>query len=424
MPVRRARATPMVGHSFGAPVGDVRERYDGAGTYRRENRSAKMVSTIEIQETLRRQLAAFAQFTSRSLGESDLDSLMSEGCLRSRAGLGVSHAKLLEYMPDTDCMLLRAGVGWKPGVVGQYRVAPTLESPIGYAFAFSEPVGISDYTRETKFQYPDLLKEHRCVSSLNVPVRTDAGAFGVLEVDHTSARVFSNDDIYFLSGLGNTIAKAIELHRAMKTLEAALDAKQLLVREMNHRIKNNLSLVAAILSLHGRRAGEPALREELASAVARINNLALVHDRLQLFSSSVTRIDAADHFRDLCEMLRSLLPTGIVLNPECSGWIAGDNVESLTLIANELVTNAAKYAFAGRNQGQIILGYREEGAGWRLWVADDGVGMPLQHSNGSSVGFGSQLVDALVTRVNAQLVYSAAGTGGTRAEVFSGVTKN
>jgi two-component sensor histidine kinase len=89
-------------------------------------------------------------------------------------------------------------------------------------------------------------------------------------VDHTQSRPFSPDDISFLSGLGNTIAKAIELRRALKSLEAALEEKQLLVREMNHRIKNNLALVSAILSLHGRRSDQPGLREELATAVARM----------------------------------------------------------------------------------------------------------------------------------------------------------
>jgi two-component sensor histidine kinase len=320
-------------------------------------------------------------------------------------------------MPHADQLLLRAGVGWAPGFVGQYRVEPGLDTPIGYAYAFSEPVGISDYTSEIKFCYPAILKEHGCVASLNVPVRTDAGAFGVLEVDHIAPRVFSNDDIYFVAGLGNTIAKAIQLRRAMKALEAAVEEKQLFIREMNHRIKNNLTLVAAILSLHGRRSTTTGVREELATAVARINNLALVHDRLQLFTASATRIDAAEHFRDLSEMLRSLLPHGVVLNPKCRGWIAGDHVEALTLIANELVTNAAKYAFVDRDEGEITLGYLEEGAGWRLWVEDNGKGTSSQQSH----GFGRQLIETLVARVSAQVMYSAPKAGGTRAEVFSGV---
>jgi two-component sensor histidine kinase len=368
---------------------------------------------------LRRQLTAFAQFSARSLGEGNIDALMLDACLRSRAGLNVTHAKLLEYLPARDRLLLRAGVGWKEGFVGQYEVAPDLDSPIGHAFSFSEPVAISDYRTEKLYRYPELLKEHGCISSVNVPLRTDQGNFGVLEVDHTAARSFSHDDLSFLAGLGNTVARAVELRRALQGMEAALEQKQLLVREMNHRIKNNLSVVAAMLSLQARRLSEPVVKEELSNAVARINNLAFVHDRLQLFTSSVTKVDAAAHFQDLAEMLRSMLPAGVALSTRCSGSISGDHVESLTLIANELVTNAAKYAFHGRDAGEIVVGYRQEGAGWHLWVHDNGVGLPSEQDTRSARSFGRQLVAALTARVDAEVAYTS--DRGTKVDIVCGI---
>jgi two-component sensor histidine kinase len=374
----------------------------------------------QLEQGLKRQLTAFAQFTTRSLGESNIEALMMDACLRSRAGLNTSHAKLMEYLPERDRLILRAGAGWKEGYVGQYEVPPDLDTPIGHAFAFSEPVAISDYGAEKNYSYPSILKDHGCVASLNVPLRTDRGNFGVLEVDHTSSRPFSADDVYFLTGLGNTVARSVELRRAVQSMQAALEEKQLLIREMNHRIKNNLSLVAAMLSLQARGFQDANVREELAKAVARINNLALVHDRLQLFTSSVMKVDAASHFQDLCEMLRSLLPAGVTLSPRCSGTIAGDCVESLTLIANELVTNAAKYAFSGRDAGEIVVGYREEGAGWRLWVHDNGCGSSADRENIPGKSFGRQLIATLVARLNAEIAYSS--DQGTKVDVICGVT--
>jgi two-component sensor histidine kinase len=373
----------------------------------------------EPEKILRRQLTSFANFTTRSLGETNIDSLMMDACLRARAGMNVTHAKLLEYLPDRDRLLLRAGVGWKEGYVGQYEVAPNIDTPIGYAFSLSEPVPISDYNSEKVHCHPTILKEHGCVASLNVPLRTDRGNFGVLEVDNTSTCTFSADDINFLTGLGNTVARAVELRRAMNAMEAAFKEKELLIREMNHRIKNNLSLVAAMLSLQARRSTESEVREQLGNAATRVNNFALVHDRLQLFTSSVAKVDAASHFEELCGMLRSLLPAGVVLTPKCSGWILGDCVESLTLIANELVTNAAKYAFAGRDKGEIVLGYRQDGAGWRLWVHDNGHGMPPEPESRSAKSFGKQLVATLVSRVNAEIAY--ASDPGTKVDVSCGV---
>jgi two-component sensor histidine kinase len=90
----------------------------------------------------------------------------------------------------------------------------------------------------------------------------------------------------------------------------------------------------------------------------------------------VTAVEAGPHFQELCHMLRSLLPQGVRLSARCSGTIPGDAVESLTLIANELVTNAAKHAFAERDGGEIELGFRQQGAGWRLWIHDNGRGLP------------------------------------------------
>lgn len=380
-----------------------------------------MGSFREQEAVLRRQLAAFAQFTTRSLGETTLDSLMTEACLRARAGLDVSHAKLLEYLPSRDRLLLRAGVGWRDGYVGNYEVPPDLDTPIGHALALSEPVSVSDYVTQSKYRYPSILHDHGCVASLNVAVRTDSGTFGVLEVDHASARTFSSDDISFLTGLGNTVARAVELKRAVQAMATALEEKQLLVREMNHRIKNNLGLVSAMLSLQARRLPDASLRGELMNAVARINNLSLVHDRLQTFTSNGARIDAVTHFQELCQMLRSLLPSRATLVTDCRGTLPGDCVEAITLIANELVTNSAKYAFTGRVSGEIVLGFREEGAGWRLWVQDNGVGLPPDHDERSKTSFGRMLIATLASRVNAEVTYAIAD--GTRVDVSCGVSR-
>jgi two-component sensor histidine kinase len=370
-------------------------------------------------QNLRRQISAFAQFTTRALGETDIQSLMTEACLRGRAGLGVTHAKLLEYLPDHDRLLLRAGVGWRPGYVGVYEVAPDLDTPIGHAFALAEPVAISDYVEGAGFRYPEILKSHGCVASLNVPVRSDNKVFGVLEVDNVTSRTFTPDDVAFLTGLGNTIGQAIELRRALDRMQGALDEKVLLMREMNHRIKNNLGLVAAMLSLQGRRFADQGVRDELNNAVARIHNLAMVHDRLQLFSASTTTIDAGPHFRDLSTLWQSLLPMGVELTTACSGAIGGDDLEALTLVTNELVTNAAKYAFSGRPSGKIEVGYRQEGAGWQLWVKDDGTGLPSENKQGRGNSFGTQLVTILAERVHAQV--SVKSEGGTTVTLSSGL---
>ena len=71
---------------------------------------------------------------------------MLDACIRARAGIGVTHAKLLEYLPERDCLFLRAGVGWKEGYVGQYQIRPDINSPIGHAFLLVRTGRDHDYT--------------------------------------------------------------------------------------------------------------------------------------------------------------------------------------------------------------------------------------------------------------------------------------
>ena len=108
-----------------------------------------MQAHTSAEQILRRQLTAFAQFTTRSLGERNIDALMLDACLRARAGLGMTHAKLLEYVTERDRLLLRSGVGWKEGYVGQYEITTEVNTPIGHAFVLSEPVAVSDYSSQT-----------------------------------------------------------------------------------------------------------------------------------------------------------------------------------------------------------------------------------------------------------------------------------
>ena len=373
---------------------------------------------MDTADTLRRQLTAFAQFATRAMGATALDPLMQEACIRARGGLAMSHAKLLEYLPHSDRLLLRAGVGWKPGVVGQYEVSTDLRTPLGYAFSLFDPVAVEDYRQQSKWQFPALLREHGCVASLNVPLRSDAGVVGVLEVDHIEPKTFSADDVSFLTGLASVVGQSIQLRRALAEAERGLEEKNLLLREMNHRIKNNLSLVSSMLSLEARHSPNDEVQKALRVSVSRINNIALVHDRLQLATVAADEVSAAEHFGSLRTLLGSLMPPGVVLSTDCTGTIQGDQLEAMTLIVNELVTNAAKYGFVGRNEGNVAIGYRVEGVAWHLWVHDDGVGK----REDAKESFGHHLITVLVQRLNAELAVRV--DGGTKFDMYGGISSN
>jgi hypothetical protein len=113
---------------------------------------------------------------------------MLDACPRARAGLDTTHAKIVEYLPEEDRLILRAGRRLEGGLRRAVSGAPT---SIPRA-ATPSPFRKASQSRTTAiallFRYPVILKEHGWMASLNVPLRTDSGNFGVLEVDHTCAR--------------------------------------------------------------------------------------------------------------------------------------------------------------------------------------------------------------------------------------------
>lgn len=145
-----------------------------------------------------------------ALGAPPLDRLLTEACRVAALGLGTAFAKVLRPRPVQDDLLVVAGVGWRPGVVGHATLGAQLDSPAGYALRTKAPVLSNDLDEEGRFRMPGLLAEHGVQSAINVPIGIAAvEPFGVLEVDSTSRHEFVAADTVFLQSLGNVLAAAI-----------------------------------------------------------------------------------------------------------------------------------------------------------------------------------------------------------------------
>jgi len=124
--------------------------------------------------------------------------------------LEVEYCKVLELLPDGDRLLLRAGIGWRAGLVGHAMLASGLGSHGGYTLRSSSPVIVEDLGTEIRFNPPPLLREHGVVSGVSVIVEGRERPFGVLGAYTTREREFTQDDINFLQAIANVIATAIE----------------------------------------------------------------------------------------------------------------------------------------------------------------------------------------------------------------------
>lgn len=190
-----------------------------------------------------RQQQLLADFGLAALQGSELDSLLQEATRICAAALGTELCKILEYQPDTDELFARAGVGWRPGLIGHATAGADLASPAGYAIRTGEPVISSHLGDEGRFRTPKMLVEHGVKRAINVVIRGGQHPFGVLEVDSPEANKFTEADLTFVQSLANLLGVAIEKKRA----EAALAES-----ETNFRtLANSISQLAWMADADG-----------------------------------------------------------------------------------------------------------------------------------------------------------------------------
>ena len=303
----------------------------------------------------------------------------------------------MEYIPAENRLLVRAGVGWDEGVVGMASVGADLASPAGYALRTGKPVISNHLENEQRFGTPDLLVEHGIHRAMNVILQGDGAPFGVLEVDSKSEGEFGEHDIAFLQGAANILGMAIEQQQYQRKLQAALDRHQVLLKEVNHRVKNSLQVVSSMLQLQANAVGDPALSERLNEAASRVNAVGRAYERLA-YNADYEKIDLVEYLREIIgDLAADGRPCKIEFDAPEPIQMAGDRAILVGLIVNELVSNAGKYAYAdspgGLDLGAAILNRTERSI--LISVRDEGVGLPRGFDPATSKRLGSRMVAAL-----------------------------
>src|SRR6201982_784540 len=225
--------------------------------------------------------------------------LLNETVRLTAEGMNAEFCKILEFIPADNRLLVRAGVGWHEGIVGRATVGADLESPSGFALRTGKPVISNHLENEQRFRTPELLIQHGIRRAMNVILQGDGAPYGVREVDSRSEGEFSDHDIAFLQGAANILGMAIERQRYERHLKAALDRHQVLLKEINHRVKNSLQIVTGMLHLQANSANDAKLSAQLAEASNRISASARAYERLA-YDAEVDSIDLSTYLREVC----------------------------------------------------------------------------------------------------------------------------
>lgn len=202
-------------------------------------------------------------------------------------------------------------------------------------------------------------------------------------------------------------------------IQKALNEKEILLKEIHHRVKNNLQVISSLLSLQSRQIDDPKALEAIREGRNRVNSMALIHKNLYQ-EDNLVGVDAADYIEKLTTSLMAnyqISEQEILIEKDIDRLqLDVDVVIPLGLILNELITNCLKYAFEENQAGKIEMSLKREESGLRLKVADNGRGLPSDFNLEELTSMGFRLIKAFALKLEAALNISS--VGGTQVELL------
>ena len=229
-----------------------------------------------------------------------------------------------------------------------------------------------------------------------------------------STNPIKNDKGEFIGALG-MITDITDRKQAEEQISKSLEEKEVLLQEIHHRVKNNMTVIMSLLKLQADRVKDKHYREMLGDSMGRIKTMALIHEKLYK-AKDLAKVDFNDYLKDMINsmfMSYGLSSHKVALKTDVEDVAFGiDTAIPCGLIINELVSNSLKYAFPEAREGEIKVSLRRnDKAEVELTVSDNGVGMPEDVDFRKTDSLGLNLVNTLVGQLQGKIeLYREKGT--------------
>jgi two-component system, sensor histidine kinase PdtaS len=207
-----------------------------------------------------------------------------------------------------------------------------------------------------------------------------------------------------------------DVNKDLATKNTLLDKRnaenELLLREIHHRVKNNLEVVSSLLQLQTAQIDDPSIQSAMLASQNRVQSMGIIHQKLYQ-GEHLASIEMHDYFINLSESILDSFSADGRIKIECNMpklVLDVDTAISIGLITNELITNALKYAFTDKDKGEINISLTEDKndpnnqGNLLLKISDDGIGKPVD-GKAHGTGFGTQLINLLTTQLDGKLIY-------------------
>jgi PAS domain S-box-containing protein len=270
------------------------------------------------------------------------------------------------------------------------------EGLIGRAARLKRTIIANDVTKEPSYI---VYYQAETESELSIPLLVEDNLVGILDVQDTKKNVFTDEDVSVLQSIANYLSYVIDEKQIMDQIKTSLDEKEVLLREIHHRVKNNLQVISSLLSLQSHQIKGKKNLEMFKESQDRVRSMALIHEKLYQ-SQDLARINFKEYIQTLAAGLfhsYRASPDRISLKLGVEDISLGvDSAIPCGLIVNELVSNSLKHAFPDGKEGEIrVLLHPVNRSCVELVVSDNGVGLPEDLDVRRSKSLGLHLVTIL-----------------------------
>jgi PAS domain S-box-containing protein len=372
----------------GRPIGtraiymDITERVQAGEEIRR--RSAQLEALRDVGLELTAQL--------------DLTTLLRSISARAVELVGGAGGGVYLYQPDKDGLEWTMSVGFNTSLLG--TVLRRGEGVSGKVWESDQPLIVDDYRHwEGRAAVYD---GYPFTAVVGVPIRWGKEFLGVLNVNAGPPHTFSPADADLLSLFATQAAIAIRNARLYEQTRQDAETKAALLREVNHRVKNNLAAIIGLLYAEQRRAGareHPLYQTVMWELTNRVQALAAVHSMLS--ASEWAPLHLGELAMELVRSALKTLPRGKEVSVEvtpCSVWVTPEQAHNLALVFSELATNTIKYALAEREAARITFNISLDGDTIGCEFRDNGPGYPEGSLERENCNVGLDLIRNVVRR--------------------------
>ena len=312
----------------------------------------------------------------------------------------IEHIQDVFYRTDTSGTIIMVSPSIT-GVFGYDSVDECLNKP--FTMLYHDPIQSEGFLAK--------IGKNGFVDNYPVELKDKDGT--PLMISASSHYYYDNSgNILGVEGILRDITDQTETEAALRD---SLAEKEVLLKEIHHRVKNNLQIVSGLLYLESRRSEDTATKTILESCRDRISSMALLHESLYQVTSSLASVKVFDYVNTLVQYLNesynSTKNIGIIVTIPKDTIVDIDTGNALGLIITELLTNILKYAFPDAGPGTVIISMEQSGQTLVLLIKDNGIGLPKGFDFEKSPNLGMKLVTNLVRQIKGTLqVDGSAGT--------------